>query len=418
MPNTERANAESVLVLRNCLLFDGLSAELIDGAEIVLRAGTIEEINTRASRVGAAQVIDVGGRCVMPGLIDAHFHAYGADLNVGRLDQMPGPLRGLHARAILEGALTRGFTTVRDAGGADGSLVRAIDLGLISGPRLLPAGKAISQTGGHGDFRDADREALCNCGYSGVLSTLADGPDEMRRIVRDQFRLGATQIKLFLSGGVLSPTDPLWMDGFTDEEIRVAVEEAARRRTYVMAHAHTADAAIRCARLGIRSIEHGSCLTDAAVEAIREHGTFVVPTLVPIASVKRAGASMGLTAAMIGKLGEVERQAFESFERLHRAGIAAGFGTDLLGTLMDQQCDEFVLRRELLPALDVLRSATSVNARVLGMEGQIGVLAPGACADLIVVDGNPLAHVDVLARRDGVRLVVKAGRVVRDRLHH
>jgi imidazolonepropionase-like amidohydrolase len=408
----------SDIVLRNCLLFDGLSAELQDGAEVIVRDGVIQEINQRSTRAVDARVIDVEGRFVMPGLIDAHFHAYGADLNIGRLDRMPVPLRALHARAILEGALSRGFTTVRDAGGADSSLVRATELGLIDGPRLFPAGLAISQTGGHGDFRDPDHEPACNCGYSGVLSTLADGPDEMRRVVRDQLRRGATQIKLFLSGGVLSPTDPIWMNGFTDEEIGAAVQEAARWRTYVMAHAHTAEAAIRCARLGVRSIEHGTLLTHEAIEAIRTSGTFVVPTLVPVATVTRVGSSMGLTASMLDKARQVERHAFESFERVSRAGIPTGFGSDLLGTLMDQQCQEFVLRREMSSALEILRSATSVNARLLGMEGRLGALVAGARADLIVLDGSPLQDVGILAQPGTVRLVLKDGRIARDRLLH
>jgi imidazolonepropionase-like amidohydrolase len=406
------------LILQNCVVFDGRSAELLEGAEIVVREGRIHEINERASAGHSATVIDVGGRFVMPGLIDAHFHAYGADLNIGRLDGMPVALRSLHARAILEGALNRGFTTVRDAGGGDLTLVRATEQGLINGPRIFPAGLAISQTGGHGDFRSTEHEPLCRCGYSGVLSTVADGPDEVRRIAREQLRMGATQIKLFMSGGVLSPADPIWMDGFTDEEIRAAVEEAARRRTYVMAHAHTAEAAIRCVRLGVRSIEHASILTAEAVETIRAHDVFVVPTLVPIASVKRAGASMGLSHSMLDKLLEVERHAFESFEMLGKAGIATGFGTDLLGGLMDQQSQEFLLRRELSPALDILRSATSVNARLLGMESQLGVVSAGAHADLIVVEGDPLRNIDVLAKPESVRLVLKGGRILKNELRH
>jgi imidazolonepropionase-like amidohydrolase len=406
----------TALLLQNALVFDGHSPELLEGAEVVVTHGRIAEINPKATRSNTARVVDLKGAFLMPGLIDAHFHAYGADVNLGRVDQMPKALRALHARQILEGAAGRGFTTVRDAGGGDLALLQATESGLIRGPRIFPAGLALSQTGGHGDFRSASAPSCCGCGYSGALSMVVDGVDEVRRAAREQLRRGATQIKLFLSGGVTSPTDPLWMNGFTDAEITAAVEEAARWRSYVMAHAHTAEAAARCAQLGIRSIEHATMLTAEAVSAIHDHGTFVVPTLSPLASLKRVGPAMGMTGPMMDKLAEVEKHAWESCAMLVASGVPLGFGTDLLGALMPEQSQELLLRREFSSSLDVLRSATRTNAKILGKEGELGTVAVGALADLIAVSGNPLRQLDLLVDPARIGLVMRGGMVLKETL--
>ena len=205
----------------------------------------------------------------MPGLIDAHFHAYTPTFDIVKIDRMPQALLASHARVILEGALQRGFTTVRDAGGGDIGLWMAIEQGLIQGPRFFFSGKAISQTGGHGDARPGTVVEPCGCsGYTGSLSLVADGVDEVRRAVREELRKGARQIKLFVSGGVVSPTDPIWMPQFTDEEIRAAVHEASTRRTYVMAHCLTDDGARRCVESGVRSIEHGTEISEDTARLI------------------------------------------------------------------------------------------------------------------------------------------------------
>lgn len=404
-------------VLRGARIFDGHSPEVLEGAEVVIADGLIREVNPTSSRGSNGRVIDLGGRFVMPGLIDAHFHAYGIDWAVGHIDQTPVGLRSLHARQILEGAAQRGFTTVRDAAGGDYLLVRATELGLIRGPRIFPAGLALSQTGGHGDMRTREHEPLCSCGYTGSLSIVVDGPDAVRAATREQLRRGATQIKLFLSGGVLSPTDPIWMDSFTDEEVAAAVEEAARLRTYVMAHAHTAEAAIRCARLGVRSIEHGSMMTDEAIREIREHDVFVVPTLAPLWVIETDAEGLGVPPALVEKGREVGRHIRASFEKLVRAGVSTGFGTDLLGQHGRFQSQEFAVRKPLAPAIEILRSVTSVNARLLGKEHELGAVAPGARADVIVVDGDPLRDVAVLTDAERIQLVLRDGQALKNVLH-
>lgn len=404
-----------MLVLKNCRLFDGRSAEVRGGLDILIDQGRIREIGERVD-AGDHDVIDAGGRFVMPGLIDAHVHAYGIDLNPMVMDRMQPGLRALHARKILEATLLRGFTTVRDAAGGDVSLARALDAGLIRGPRLFYPGLAVSQTGGHGDMRAPDHFDGCACGYCGAMTVLADGPHEMRKAVREQLRQGATQIKLFVSGGVLSPADPIWMNQFGEEEIRVAVEEAATRRTYVMAHAHTNEATIRCLRNGVRTVEHATMLEADGAQAIADADAFAVPTLVIIDAIREAGGSLGLSQDKLDKMQEVGRQAVGSLDLLRQAGAKIGFGTDLMGRLAFQQSREFVLRSEVCTPLEILRQATSINADLLQRTGDLGVIAPGAQADILVVDGDPLADISVLEDHGRLALILKGGEAVRNTL--
>ena len=404
----------SNLRIRTGRLFDGERLRTEPSIGIVIRAGRIDSITAPGeSSVATADSpqLDASGLTILPGLIDAHFHPVSAAFDVASIDRTHPSLRALDARRHLESALLRGFTTVRDAGGGDIGLVRATELGLIRGPRLLMAGKAISQTGGHGDMRPADAVPLCSCGYQGALSAVVDGPDQMRRAVREQLRQGATQIKLFVSGGVLSPTDPIWMNQFTDEEIRAAVEEAATRRTYVMAHAHTAEAVQRCIRNGVRSIEHGTLMDRASADAVAEAEAYVVPTLAVVDMMRQSGARLPPGAAE--KLSSIADRNAESLALCVQAGVKLGFGTDLFGELRDRQNQEFLTRTRVQSAIDVIRSATSVNANLLNMRGQIGTIAAGACADLIGVSGNPIEDPRLLAEPEKhLKLVIRGGEII------
>jgi len=406
----------TLTVISNCRLFEPRAGQYLDAHHLLIEDGTVREVSDRPIRANAARRIDASGHSVLPGFIDAHFHAYGADFNIQKLDSMPASLLSQYARRALEEALQRGFTTVRDAAGADIGLKIAIDRGLIEGPRLYFSGRAISQTGGHGDPRAADHVPLCGCGYNGVLSQVADGPDAVRHAAREELRRGATQLKLFLSGGVISPTDPIWMPQMSADEIRAAVEEAATRRTYVMAHAHTADAARRCISSGVRSIEHATILDAATARAVAESSAYVVPTLIVLQALCEESGSLGLSPAMQAKAQEVNRHALQSLDYLRAAGARIGFGTDLLGRIMDRQSREFVLRREVMGAADVLRSATVINAELLNEAGRLGELKPGAHADLVIVEGDPLADISVLADPARMLLVMRGGNVFRDRL--
>lgn len=398
----------------NAHVFDGVSDTLTGETCVRVSGGMIVEIGGKRPAGADVQIIDLEGATLMPGLIDAHFHAYAADANIGLADSWPISYLAHHAHQLLKAALHRGFTTVRDAGGADYGLWRAAEEGLIESPRIFYSGRAISQTGGHGDSRAAHIEP-CGCRFIGSLAQVADGADQVRLLARETLRKGAHQIKIFVSGGIASPTDPIWMLQFSSEEIRAAVEEAASRRTYVMAHAYTGETIMRAVKLGVRSIEHGNLLTPDAAQAMAEHGAYLVPTLATYDALARWGAEMGFPPASIAKIGDVAEQGAGAVAMAREAGVNIGFGTDLLGKMHSHQLHEFRLRGAVDEPADVLRSATSVNASLLNREGELGVLREGAHADLIVVEGNPLEDLGLFWREpNGISLVMKAGRIVRN----
>jgi imidazolonepropionase-like amidohydrolase len=408
-----------ITILRDARVFDGVSAELDEGVSVVIEGERIREISRQAPTFKDASVIDCGGRFLMPGLIDAHFHAYTPSFDIIKIDRMPQALLVSHAAALLEGTLKRGFTTVRDAAGGDIGLWMAIEQGLIKGPRFFFSGKAISQTGGHGDMRPSTEVEPCACGrYTGSMTTVADGVDEVTKAVREELRKGARQVKLFVSGGVVSPTDPRWMPQFTEAEIRAAVYEASTRRTYVMAHCHTDEAARRCVEYGVRSIEHATEVSDETARMIAAKDVFVVPTLSVADVVRQHGPRLGIPPMGLEKIKGLYEDMLRSIETCTRAGVKIGLGADLLDQEFHQlQAGELALRGEVNKPLDVLRSATSVNAQLLQMEGQLGCVQPGAYADLLVLDGDPLKDLNLF--RDPLRhipLVMKGGARVRDAL--
>jgi imidazolonepropionase-like amidohydrolase len=400
-------------VIANVRVFDGVDA--LPGRHAVsIETGRVTEIGAEGSHASGARVIDGRGMTLMPGLIDAHFHCNSPAVDVTAIDRVMPSHLAQYARRYLEDMLLRGFTTLRDAGGADVGLVRALKEGLIQGPRLYVAGKALSQSGGHGDFRPDVTSCGCEA-YAGSLSTVVDGPDNVRVAVRNLLRTGAHQVKVMVSGGVLSPMDPIWMDQYTDAEITAAVEEAARWRTYVMAHSLTDSAARRCARLGVRSVEHGLGISADTAKYLAERGTFVVPTLgtphwllqgiVPIPPTYR------------DKLESLERAGVEAIEHCAAAGVRLGFGTDLLGALHGREAHELVFRAQASGALEALRSATSINAELMNLSGQIGRISIGAHADLLLVDGDPLEDIGILTTPEKhLKMIMLDGKIIVDRL--
>jgi imidazolonepropionase-like amidohydrolase len=398
----------SSILFRNARLFDGESDHLRDNISVFVEGDRVREVSDRAISSDSATSIDLGGRTLMPGLIDAHFHAYATQLDLGKAEQTPRSLHALEAHVLLENALQRGFTTVRDAAGADYGLARATERGLIKGPRLFYAGRAITQTGGHGDTRSPAMEP-CACA-SNAMSHVADGPEEVRKAAREELRKGADQIKIFVSGGISSPSDPVWMPQFTDDEIRAAVAEAASRRTYVMAHAYTAESIARSVKCGVRSIEHGNLIDRAAAEVVKKHEAFVVPTLVTYDAFHKFGAEGGAPDYLLQKLEDVRTAGLKALSILQDVGVQIGFGTDLLGELHVHQSEEFIIRSEVMKPVDILRSATSVNARLLNRAGELGVVKAGALADLIVVDGDPLKDLSLLTHQGAhLPLIMKGG---------
>jgi imidazolonepropionase-like amidohydrolase len=403
----------TIVVFENAHVFDGVEDGL-QPAHVLVEDGVIREVSETPLKAKAAVRLDVAGRTLMPGLIDAHVHSYCAEVDPAKSDRMPVTLVAHRARRMLEASTARGFTSVRDCGGGDRGLFQALDRAWIRGPRLFYCGKALSQTGGHGDARPRFETCACGqlheAGYQGHLSRTVDGPDNLRVAVREELRQGASFIKIMGSGGVASPTDPLHLAQYSAEEIRAVVDEVERHEVYVTAHVHPDAALRRCIELGVHCIEHGTLISAETARLAAEKDVAVVPTLAVIKALAHYGAEMGFPKASLDKLAEIEPVAIGALDRLKQAGVKVGFGTDLIGPLDRHQCLEFSLRSEVLPPVDILRSATSVNADILGAGDRLGRVAEGYLADLIVVDGDPLRDLS-LFQEDGrhVPVVMKAG---------
>ncbi|MBV9175331.1 MAG: amidohydrolase family protein, partial [Chloroflexi bacterium] len=359
------------------------------------------------------RVVDVRGMTLMPGLIDCHVHVTAVAADLSAMAEWSPFYVAARSAEVLKGMLDRGFTTVRDAAGADWGIAQAIDEGFLIGPRVLFGGNALSQSGGHGDVRSRGRMSVPESASN--MSSVCDGVDEVRRAVRHELRRGAHHIKLMLSGGVASPTDRVDSTQFSLDEIRAAVEEATAANRYVLGHAYTSRAIDRGLECGVRSIEHGNLMQDSSIGLFLKHHAFYVPTLVTYWALAEHGKAAGLPQASFEKVFDVLDAGRGALERAYRGGVPIAFGTDLLGAMHQYQSREFRIRSEVMPPIEVIRSATSVAARLVCMEGQIGTLSPGAYADLLVVDGNPLSDIGVLAEPEShLKLVMKAGQVCRE----
>ena len=416
---TERGEMTSFLFHGGRLL-DPHRPELRDGVEVLVEGERVKEVSDRPIQSSSATRIDLGGRTLMPGLIDAHVHIFLDEVNLALLDNMPLTLLSARATVRMRDMLMRGFTTVRDTGGGDWGMKIASEQGLVEAPRLFISGQAISQTGGHGDFRrktQTDIECGCCSGLS-YMGRIADGVPEMIRAVRDELRKGADQIKLMVSGGVASQSDPLESVQFRRDEIEAAVEEATRWGAYVLAHAYSAEAIHRAVEAGVRTIEHGNLIDGETAELMAAHGAYLVPTLVTYDSMRRRGAEYGLSAYSQEKNLVVLDAGLRSLELCRAAGVKIGFGTDLLGALNDDQSREFVIRREVMPAHEIIRSATLVNAEIVQRPGVLGEITPGALADLLVVDGDPYRDLGLLQDQGAhIAAIMKGGRLYKNRLN-
>lgn len=407
-------------LIKNARILDTSQEDASDPSDIYVEAGQIREI-ARAGEVTVSSdvVIDAGGRFALPGLIDCHAHPFLADTNLARLNEVPLTLMTARAGNILRNMLMRGFTTIRDAAGGDWGIKQAVEEDEVIGPRMFIAGRALSQTGGHGDSRRKTEDSHpCRCADAlAITGVIADGLDEVRKAVREELRLGADQIKIFVSGGVSSPHDPLECDQYSSEEIRVIVEEATRRNTYVMAHAYGASAIKIALEQGVRTIEHGNLIDEEAAALAAQKGAYVVPTLVTYTVLEEEGRKHGWSSAMLEKLAVVKEAGLASVDICKKAGVKLGLGTDLLGDSFDHQSREFLIRAEIETPREVLHSATRVNAEILNRSGQLGEISPGAMADILLLEGNPFDDLGVLQDQGAhMPLIMKRGKVYKNTL--
>jgi imidazolonepropionase-like amidohydrolase len=409
----------SSFLLSGGRFLDPRRGELLDGIEVLIEGERVKEVADRPIKSAAAARVDLGGRILMPGLIDAHLHVFLNEVNIGSLDAVPLTLLAINGSIALRNSLMRGFTSVRDTAGGDFGIKTAVEQGLIEAPRIFISGQALSQTGGHGDFRKRTQRSLgCDC-CSGLAYTsrIADGVPEVIKATRDELRKGADFIKIMVSGGVASQADPLESLQYRMDEIQAAVEEATNWGKYVAAHAYSAQAIMRAVSAGVRTIEHGNLIDEPTAATMARKGAFLVPTLIAYDSMRRRGRDYGLSEYSLAKNEVVLAAGLRSVEMARAAGVQIGFGTDLLGQLQNDQCREFLIRAEIMSPADIIRSATIVNAEILQRAGELGELKPGALADLLVVDGDPLKDLG-LFQDEGRHLsaIMKGGRFYKNRL--
>lgn len=397
-------------------LLDTERMELVGERHLTLEDERVVAVDTSPPATAADLVIDARGRFVLPGFIDAHVHHLITTMDFARLAKLSPVEVALGMARLAEGMVQRGFTTVRDTGGDVAGLVRAIEGGLCTGPRIVRAGRVLSQTGGHGDLQPNDA-GICACrAQTTAFSHVVDGPDAVRQAVRRELRAGSGFIKIMTSGGVASPTDPFDCVQYTAEEVRAATLETDHRHTYTTSHAYQPEAIRLAIDNGVRCIEHANLLDAPTAARMAELGVTMVPTLVTYKAMAEIGAMVGLPALNIAKNDGVFEHGLHSIGIARSAGVELGFGTDLLGEAQSWQNREFAIRAGIEPAVDVLRSVYQVNVRLCGLEGQVGVLTPGASADVLIARADPLRDLAAYSRpEETLEMVVCRGRSVVDR---
>lgn len=407
----------TTILFTNAAVLDTKAGALRPDHHVLVRDGLIAEVSDSPIREDADRTVDLRGRVLMPGLCDGHVHVTAITPNFPLLKTLSPFYVGAHSAELMEAMLMRGFTTVRDAGGADYGLARAVEEDRVTGPRLLFCGHALSQTGGHGDMRGPGQQDLDECLCCAGLGRVCDGVPEVRRAARDEIRKGATHLKIMASGGVSSPTDRVDSTQFALEEIDAIIDEATAANLHVMAHAYTARAINRLIPRGVRTIEHGNLLDEESCRLFNEYDAFLTPTLATYDALAKEGIEAGLAADLQRKVYDVLDAGGQALELAQRHGVRMVFGSDLLGRMQVHQLNEFNLRKDVVPAADLVRSATCTAAEAFLRDGEFGVVAPGARADLLVVEGNPLDDITVLTRPEtNLSAIMKGGKFYKDEI--
>lgn len=405
------------LLIRGGLVFDGTGADSFEG-DVLIEDGRIADLAQRPEKLSAenAEVVLAHDRTVLPGLIDAHVHIGAVDVDIqAQYRRYFTSELTLRMAGKLRELLGQGFTTARDAGGADAGFAHAVAAGVIPGPRLLVSGRPISQTGGHGDVRrpweDGDP---CRCGAAvGMLHAVADGADEVRRTVRTELRKGARQIKVMASGGAMSPTDRLESTQYSVPELRAAVEEAEAVGTYVLAHAYTPAAIRRCVEAGVACIEHANMVDASTAALLAAEGVAVTPTIVTYEQLYEHGERHGVPSENLAKIALAYDASFEGLKLLAEAGASIGLGSDLLGDQSGARLRSLVLQSKVMGVHQTLVAATSTNARHLRIDHLTGTLERGKAADITIVRGNILDDLSLILKSGAIDTVAADGVLVK-----
>ncbi len=409
-----------LVVLRNALLITCTGEEPQENMAVVVEKGKIADV-APADRIrvpAGAGVIDCRGSTLMPGLIDAHVHVCAVDVNILELHRAyPPSLLVAKTFRVLEETLQQGFTTVRDAGGADAGFRMAVEQGLVAGPRLLVAGNMITQTGGHADYRrPVETGPPIEC-CAGMAATVCDGPDEVRKAVREQLRRGVDHIKVMAGGGAMSPSDEIDTTQLTVPEIQAATEEARAVGKHVMAHVYSASSVRNAVHGGVRSVEHGNLMTEESARLLREADVYLVPTLVTYEMLSEEGSKYGVPEFNIRKINVARERGFDALKVARQAGVKIASGSDLLGPMQTHKGRELALKAQVLSPMEALLSTTKVNAELLRLDRTLGTVESGKLADLLVVRGNPLRDLTLFQDyRQNILLIMKEGQIYKNTL--
>ncbi|KAE8360468.1 hypothetical protein BDV27DRAFT_148672 [Aspergillus caelatus] len=398
---------QQTYIFTNANIIDPVTGNITERTSVKLSGGLISAI-----------CIDLNGKFICPGLIDCHVHiaAVPGSASLRELKDLSDNLNLLRQPSVCQSMLNRGFTTVRDCGGASLALKESIQEGVIPGPRLFIAGHALSQTGGHGDRRQQHDPNECCAGHVNGIGRIVDGVEQCLKYAREEIRQGSDFIKIMGGGGVASPSDQIHHLQFSDEEIKAIVTVANNAGTYVTSHAYTPQAIQQAIRQGVKGIEHGNLLDEDTAKLMKEHGVFLTPTLVTYATMDSPEFGGFLPPASAQKNREVLHKGLHALKLASETGVDICFGTDLLGPLHFAQSKEFAIRSRVQTALEILQSATITPARLLKQDGFLGQIVPGFAADLLVLNANPLEDITVLDRfNDHVLATIKDGRVLASR---
>jgi imidazolonepropionase-like amidohydrolase len=406
------------LIFTNAFLIDGTGAEPRERATVTVADGTIKEVEGPGAKTGNGKVMDLKGKTLMPGLIDAHVHVGNIEIRNHLTAQLPPAVYVLKACRNLEADIEVGFTTLRDAAGLDAGFRAAVDQGLIRGPRLLLSVTPLAQSGGSTPASGPGSDAPQPRNPLGIFPEVCDGPEEVRAAARRALGRSADHIKVFADGEVLAAQAAdrakpgQWK--FSIEELRAAVEVAEAAGTYVMAHVYAPRAIRNALAAGVRSIEHGNLLDEETAALMAQKEAFFVPTLITYDLLIKGGKSIGLDEHSLEKLELVGRSGRRAVELAHRAGVKIASGSDIVGPGQDRKAQELIVKAEILGPMGAIISATRTNAELLNLGAKIGTVEPGKLADLIVVDGNPLKNIGLFENaRKTVRLVLKEGRIMK-----
>jgi imidazolonepropionase-like amidohydrolase len=415
LPQPLSKSITPILQLKNATVLDVHTGNYVEQS-IRIHDHKIVEMGKNLKGVSGEEVVDLKGQYVLPGLIDSHVHIIACSANLGDLKTLSPSYVALAAARNMKDMLNRGFTTIRDMGGADFGIANSQIDGTITGPRVFFCGRALSQSGGHGDGRLGGENTIEDNCHFGTWSQIADGVDEVRKAVRNEIRRGAHHIKIMGSGGVASPTDRIDSLGYSIAEIEAIVDETRAANRYVSAHAYTASAVNRALKAGVRTIEHGNLIDETSIPLFLENDAYLIMNLVTYWALANEGTQNGVPRNILAKLDNVLEGGFKSLELAAKSGIKLLYGSDLLGPMQIHQNREFIMRKDFQSSIEIIRSATSMPASMLGMQGLIGSLEVGAFADLIVLENDPIEDISLMSHPEKFTAVMQGGNFIRSSL--